>query len=599
MPDCVLSPRVLRYGAALILGSALLTLLALAGRPGSVAASAPQLPGGPPTPAQYFPQTGHQVGGPLLDFYRRAGGFARFGAPLTEAYDEGGIVAQVFERGALQWDRQAGTVTPRPLGADLVAGHAPAPPVLPGNGSGLFVAATGHVVGPAFLAAWQGPDGAARLGNPITEQQDEWGHTVQYFEFARLTVDAGAPGGIREQLQDNVRRPGSPFAPTAGPRDPAALFIAATGHSIGGGFREIYGALGGGPSLGAPLTDEVLENGLTVQYFTAAKLSYTTARPAGALIQVEALGRDWMTGHSVPPLALLQAPPPSSTPAAPGPTLTPAIPVTATAGLSPTVTVTTTLTPAKPAGSFAVPAGWALVAEGQSRFQGSSPARITNIVVAAKKLDGVTVPAGGVFSFNRSLGDDSEKAGFVEGLIIYNGHTIPGVGGGICQVASTFFRAAFFSGFDILERHPHSYRVSWYEPPVGIDATVYRDEGVDLRWRNNLAAPVLLHTIIDRRAGTLTVQVYSRARQSFTVSLDGPYTAHRIPHGPALYEDDPTRPAGTVTQVEHAKDGLDVTVYRVLTDRQTGRVIRRDRFFSRYAPWRDVFKRGTGHGQAP
>jgi hypothetical protein len=57
-------------------------------------------------------------------------------------------------------------------------------------------------------------------------------------------------------------------------------------------------------------------------------------------------------------------------------------------------------------------------------------------------------------------------------------------------------------------------------------------------------------------------------------------------------------PAGKGVQVEHAKDGLDVTVYRVITDKATGKVLRKDKFFSRYVPWRDIYKRGTGKGTA-
>ena len=57
--------------------------------------------------------------------------------------------------------------------------------------------------------------------------------------------------------------------------------------------------------------------------------------------------------------------------------------------------------------------------------------------------------------------------GYSEALIIYNGKTIEGVGGGVCQVSTTLFRTAFFAGFPIEERHPHAYRVSYYEKTYG------------------------------------------------------------------------------------------------------------------------------------
>ena len=56
-------------------------------------------------------------------------------------------------------------------------------------------------------------------------------------------------------------------------------------------------------------------------------------------------------------------------------------------------------------------------------------------------------------------GDVSPEQGFVEGLVILGGRTIRGVGGGVCQVSTTAFQAAFYAGYPILERYPHGYRV--------------------------------------------------------------------------------------------------------------------------------------------
>lgn len=80
-----------------------------------------------------------------------------------------------------------------------------------------------------------------------------------------------------------------------------------------------------------------------------------------------------------------------------------------------------------------------------------------------------------------TLGDVSLENGFAEALIIYGGRTIKGVGGGVCQVSTTLFRAVF-AGFPVVERYSHAYRVSYYEKTVsndidanlaGLDATVY------------------------------------------------------------------------------------------------------------------------------
>jgi hypothetical protein len=70
---------------------------------------------------------------------------------------------------------------------------------------------------------------------------------------------------------------------------------------------------------------------------------------------------------------------------------------------------------------------------------------------------------GETFSMGATMGDVSLENGFAEALIIYGGRTIKGVGGGVCQVSTTLFRAVFNSGFPIVERYSHAYRVSYYE----------------------------------------------------------------------------------------------------------------------------------------
>jgi vancomycin resistance protein YoaR len=146
---------------------------------------------------------------------------------------------------------------------------------------------------------------------------------------------------------------------------------------------------------------------------------------------------------------------------------------------------------------------------------------------------------------------------------------------------------------DIVERHPHTYRVSYYEPPVGFDATVFSDQGVDLRWRNNLDVPVLIQTAVDSRAQTITFSFLATKPAKYKAKLEGPVISNIIKHGPAIYENDPKLPAGTVKQTEHAKDGMTTTIKHIQTDPASGKVVRTETFTSRYVPWVDRFSRGT------
>jgi len=96
-----------------------------------------------------------------------------------------------------------------------------------------------------------------------------------------------------------------------------------------------------------------------------------------------------------------------------------------------------------------------------SYYFGSTTARVQNIQVAASRFHGLLVPPNSTFSMADAMGDVSLNTGYTEALIIFNGQTIEGVGGGVCQVSTTLFRTAFFSGFPIIERYPHAYRVKY------------------------------------------------------------------------------------------------------------------------------------------
>ncbi len=106
-----------------------------------------------------------------------------------------------------------------------------------------------------------------------------------------------------------------------------------------------------------------------------------------------------------------------------------------------------------------------LVASGTSYFAGSSAARVRNIEVAAEKFEGVVIPPGKSFSFNRFVEDVTAANGFEDSLIIWGDRTAVGVGGGVCQVSTTIFRAAYAGGLPIEERYNHGYVVDWYGEP--------------------------------------------------------------------------------------------------------------------------------------
>jgi vancomycin resistance protein YoaR len=233
-----------------------------------------------------------------------------------------------------------------------------------------------------------------------------------------------------------------------------------------------------------------------------------------------------------------------------------------------------------------------LISEATTYFKGSSQGRMHNIQVAASRFHGLVIPPGGTFSFNEHLGEVSAATGYEESIIIWGNRSAVGIGGGVCQVSTTAFRTAFWGGYPIAERWAHGYRVGWYEPPVGMDATVYSSQS-DFKFVNDTSHYLLIETETDLKGGTVTFRFYS-TKTGRTVEIEGPFEANVVPHGPDVHREDPTLPEGTTKQIDWAHDGVDVTVYRIV--KEDDKVLWKDTFFSRYRPWQAVYLVGTGKG---
>jgi vancomycin resistance protein YoaR len=233
-----------------------------------------------------------------------------------------------------------------------------------------------------------------------------------------------------------------------------------------------------------------------------------------------------------------------------------------------------------------------LVSEQTSYFSGSSVGRMRNIELAASKFDGTIIPPGEIFSFNEQLGPITKEEGYDESLIIYGNRTTVGIGGGVCQVSTTAFRAALFGGFEIVERWAHGYRVGWYETNSvpGLDATIYTPD-VDLKFRNDTEGYILVQTETDLNAGTVTFRFFG-SPTGREVVISEPVLENISTPPPPRYEQLATLPRGTVKQVDWAKDGMDVTVSRVV--KQGEEIIHNDTIVSRYQPWQAVYQVGPG-----
>src|SRR5206468_8402950 len=204
----------------------------------------------------------------------------------------------------------------------------------------------------------------------------------------------------------------------------------------------------------------------------------------------------------------------------------------------------------------------------------SSSNRIHNVHLMADYIDGTIVKPGRVFSFNREVGPRTTGRGFLEGQMIVGSLTLPSIGGGVCQTATTLFNNAFDLGLPVLERHNHGYYLSHY--PLGRDATVSWG-GPDLKFRNDLDHAILIKT--SYTDSTLTFSFYGTNPHRRVVAETGPKLNWRQPT--ISYALDPNAPPGSVrTESGSGELGFDVTVHRRVY--QCSKLVRSDAFTSSY-----------------
>ena len=232
-----------------------------------------------------------------------------------------------------------------------------------------------------------------------------------------------------------------------------------------------------------------------------------------------------------------------------------------------------------------------LVGEGSTSWRGSPANRIHNLTLGSEKISGTIVKPGEEFSTIKTIGQIDGSTGFLPELVIKNStEVVPEFGGGLCQVSTTLFRAVLNSGLKITERSNHSFRVSYYEPPVGMDATIY-DPAPDFKFVNNMSTPILIWAVPGRN--TLDFQIYG-TKDGRKVEVSDPVIFNYTnPPGP-VYTESATMEPGSIRQVEHATKGCTASFNYRVTDK-SGKEMEKDTFVSKYVPLPDSYLFGAGY----
>ncbi|HEV2128369.1 MAG TPA: VanW family protein, partial [Thermomicrobiales bacterium] len=211
-----------------------------------------------------------------------------------------------------------------------------------------------------------------------------------------------------------------------------------------------------------------------------------------------------------------------------------------------------------------------LLARGDSNYDGGKPDRDTNIEVGVKLLNGELVAPGEEFSFNRAVGEITYDKGFVDAGVIEAETIGRDVGGGICQVSTTVFRAALLSGMPMTEWWPHSLRLKGYERDgwtAGFDASILQSGSNpeywgDFRFKNDTDGYMLVHAWTDYPH--VIVEIYGND-DGRTVDISEP--KFWKPDGE--YEDkeviDPDKPVGYIEQTQWPTEPYAASFTRTIT----------------------------------
>ena len=206
-----------------------------------------------------------------------------------------------------------------------------------------------------------------------------------------------------------------------------------------------------------------------------------------------------------------------------------------------------------------------------------------NIWLPAKFIDGTVMYPGQTFEWWRAIGPVTSARGFGMGGAIIGNHTEPmgAMGGGMCSSSTTLFNAALHAGLQMGERSNHRYYINRY--PLGLDATVSGGSQT-VTFTNDMDGPIVIRTyrytsggkgwvryeiwgVPDGRQVTIGKAVVANLLRATT----GTYTVS-------------TLPTGVRRQTEYPANGMDVSVTRVVRDRD-GKIIHRESYHSHYQLW--------------
>lgn len=191
-------------------------------------------------------------------------------------------------------------------------------------------------------------------------------------------------------------------------------------------------------------------------------------------------------------------------------------------------------------------------------MRGRTDSQIFNARLAVGKIKNVVIQPGETFSFLKAVGPWTADMGYRKAPVSYDGELINSWGGGVCQVSTTLYNAALLAGLPIVERHHHHWPARY--APIGRDAAVAY-ETIDLRFKNNLSAPVRVIGSID--GDNMTFSIASTAVPKYRVVVCTETKSITMPND--IVQDRTGGGRGRWRMVNRGHPGFHVLTYRTFT----------------------------------
>lgn len=194
----------------------------------------------------------------------------------------------------------------------------------------------------------------------------------------------------------------------------------------------------------------------------------------------------------------------------------------------------------------------------QYEIAGKYVSRAANISNAVDKINGTIVYPGETFSTEKAMEPFTQENGYQYAAGYENGYVVDTIGGGICQVSSTLYRAVLESELEVTERHQHSMAVGYVDPSM--DATIAEDS-LDFKFTNTTDAPIYIEGVAFNGTVTFVIFGHETRPKGRTIEFESE-TFEYLPAEIKITLDENLE-YGNCTLVE-PHDGLSARAYKIV-----------------------------------